>query len=94
MAFAAGTPPVTEAAPSWISATMTSASPFSALPSDSLVATRFTASTGSPNSMPVMPSGLTRDAVSWVTAPMMATSTPLTVLMTYSSRAGVSVPRS
>ena len=75
-------------APSWYSATMTSAS----LPSVIFLATRLTASTGSPKSSMEMPEGVTRVGVSCVMAPMTATFTPLRVMILYSSSTGVVVP--
>ena len=71
---------------------MTCASPFAAFPSLSWVATRLTASMGSPKSRSAIPPGLTRLGVSCVTAPTTATVTPLTVNGAYSGRAGVVVP--
>src|SRR6478736_5946421 len=79
-------------APSWYSATTTSASPLASSPSDSCAATRLTASTGSPKSRSVIPPGLTSVGVSWVTTPMTPTRTPSTSSTVYSSSAGFSVP--
>lgn len=81
-------------APSWYSATMMSASPLAATPSESWAATRFTAATGSPKSRPDTPVGVTMLGVSAVTAPMTPTVTPLTSWSAYSGRAGFVVPRS
>ena len=79
-------------APSWYSATTTSASPFDGSPSFSFAATRLTAATGSPKSMLAMPSAPTMFFVSVVTAPTTATLTPLTSSTLYSGSAGVVVP--
>ena len=83
---------VPEPAPSWYSATMTSASPLLSSPSVSCAATRLTASTGSPKSRFAMPAGVTSAGVSSVTAPITATVTPSMSNVVYSSSAGVVVP--
>lgn len=60
----------------------------------SSAATRFAASSWSPNSMSATPVGLTIVAVSGVTVPMKATRTPSTSRTVYSGSAGVVVPAS
>ena len=72
---------VPSGAPSWYSATTMSASPLSGSPSLSWSATSLTEVTGFLNCRPSMPDGVTSDGVSWVTAPMTPTLTPLTVTM-------------
>ena len=88
----AASSPVVRFAPSWYCATITSASPLAASPSESWAATRLTAATGSPKSMVSMPEGETMSAVSSVTAPMTPTVRPPTSNSAYSGSAGVWVP--
>ena len=76
------------AAPEWVSSTMTSGSTVSARSS----ATRFAASSWSPNSMSAMPEGSTIVAVSGVTVPMKATLTPSISRSAYSGSTGSVVP--
>ena len=71
-----------------------SASPLFFLPSLSWSATRFAASTGEPTVMSAMPSGLTREGSSSVTAPTNPMLTPWNFAIQYSGSAGSVVPTS
>lgn len=76
-----------DAEPLWVRSTITSAAPASV----SSPATRFAASSWSPNVTSAMPVGVTMVAVSAVTVPMKATRTPSTSSIAYSSSAGAPV---